>query len=201
MISVEEKIQIFKQEIKDRFYDRKEKKLEEVRRELESEKAKEERYVDGELTRLKSRYEKLENRNVTKILNEARNQAKELSLILDNDLYRDFMTSLKDSLKKQLGSDAYRDFYARSVDQVRPYFELYPDFIVSTNRKDKKLFLDLSGLDPKRVRFEDLKKDNIGGFILMDGERKVRFDLTLLELIEENQRQIGFELNKKLEEA
>lgn len=201
MISIQEKINVFRQELLLNVNKQREREITHAKEKVEEKIKVSQDLLDIEINKIQDRYQRLESRNVSKIVSEGKNKSRDLTLKIRNQISSDFFETVLEEAYKFLDSKEYRDYFVTSLKELKGDLDDTKSIIFQITDSDKKRFgKDITEtLKDIDIQFETLDPEDIGGFIVYDDKKTYRFDFSLLNFFNENKQQIEYLLFKEME--
>ncbi len=203
MISVQEKLNVFRQ-----YLLRKTKEDEKQVLDASKEKATEEIHASDlklaeEKKAIEERYGRLEVRDTNKIIAEGNTYAKNAKLNVQRKIEAEFEECVRKTAAGYLSSDLYKEYLKKCVKDLANDVKQPQLLHVYISDSDKALFEADAAPVLKGFRFDymPLPAQAIGGFTVRDQNERVSLDYSLGNLITENKKLIGVELHEAMEEA
>lgn len=193
MITIEEKINLFTKIV----YEKVEKENKEAIKKFEEEYVK---IIDQKKEEFKKRAEELEYKTVSEIekikvqtLSKAHIKGKRMLLETRNKIYNTALKDIIDFTKQINNSKAYREFFSDKLNKLINNYEIKEAHIIITQADWNLWYKDLQMKSNKNlsVEFDD---NIIGGFILIDYKNNVKYDFSIINLVEANREKIGEKL-------
>lgn len=202
MISIEEKINIFRQEIQATIDKRRQEEISKAREEAAQRIKKSDIKLEEDLEQIKKKYDRLESRRINKILNESTSTSKEILQNLHKEVKENFFETVIKEACSYLNSDEYKKYYVKSLKELEPLVDGTGSIKFYTLKQDEDKFksIILEMLEGVEIDFKELDPKDIGGFSVVDSEERFKYDFTLLDLLDENRKKIDFYLKEALKE-
>lgn len=202
MISIEEKINIFRQEIQATIDKRRQEEISKAREEAAQRIKKSDIKLEEDLEQIKKKYDRLESRRINKILNESTSTSKEILQNLHKEVKENFFETVIKEAGSYLNSDEYKKYYVKSLKELEPLVDGTGSIKFYTLKQDEDKFksIILEMLEGVEIDFKELDPKDIGGFSVVDSEERFKYDFTLLDLLDENRKKIDFYLKEALKE-
>lgn len=188
MVSVEEKVLIFSEELNSQVEKAKKEKLNLAFEEAKALEILADQQIKEQNQLIKERYEKQENKAVSKLIAEGKNESRDLLLKTRKEINQNFYELLLEKINEFLNSMLYEDYVYNSLKEFRENFNNPQEikFYINTNEIKKFDYIIKNILADYDINFLELPKKNIGGFIIQDKDDRVNYDFSLSELISEN---------------
>lgn len=200
MISVQEKINIFRDELLTELEKYKNDQINEVRTQTVEDKNLAEVRIQEESQKIINHYTKLEEKDIAKILSEGKNESKEIILKTRNSIRKDFEELILSKIQKDLANKKYQDFLIKSISELKSLFPKPQPLKIYINEEDQNQLKNylLNNFSDYEVEFLPFDQKHIGGFILHDKDDRISFDFTIEDLITENTEKIDNYFNSLL---
>lgn len=197
MVSVEEKINIFENELQSEVDELRSKEIKKAVEEANLREARARLDIEKREKAIKDRYKKLENRNIVRIVAEGKTQARDVILLTKDQIRKNFIKVIQKDAKKYLNSEKYKNYLIKSLEDAQEHLQGSKSLVLYFKESgdiDKNFFSDR--LKNFELEFRELPEEDLGGFIIEDKEGRVNYDYSLYTLIDENTEQIDFYLEK-----
>lgn len=193
MSSVEEKINIFRQELQQQVDLDRYEKINKVREQSELEIRNAEISLKRQEKQIEDRFEKLEERNVNKILSDARNQAQDMVLKTRREIHDGFRKDITVAIKEFLKDPRYIEYIQRSLNDLKTKIPEPQELILFVNQdeSDKVKPLVNTVFDGYGITFRDLPEVEIGGIIIRDHDERISYDYSIRSLLNENDHNVS----------
>lgn len=201
MISIEEKLQVFKQSLLN-------KERKNGKKIIDEAKIKKEALIADSLETIKKEKKSIEdrsNRSIfrdrNKILAEGKNKAKALELEERSRILLDFNQLIQATAKEYLTTAGYRKYLSDCIETIPEIFGEKKQLVVFVNQRDSdltKAFFETK-LATYTVEYREEIKETMGGIIVEDSDGRIYCDFTVENLIKTNYKTIGMMMNKLME--
>ena len=197
MVSVEDKINIFQNELQSQVDQLKAEEIKKATEEAQIREARARLDIENREKAIKNRYKKLEDRNIVRIIAEGKTQARDVILLTKDQIRKNFIKVIQKDTKKYLTSPKYRNYLEKSLEDVRDHLDGSKSLILYIKEAgdiNKRFFDDrLEGFE---IEYRQLPEEDLGGFIVEDKDGRVNYDYSLYSLIDDNTEKIDFYLEK-----
>lgn len=201
MISIEEKLLVFKKSLLNKERKNGKKMIDEA-------KIKKEALVTDSLENIRKEKKNIENRSNrsifrdrNKILAEGKNKAKAMELEARSRILLDFNQLIQAKAKEYLTPAGYRKYLSDCIETIPEIFGKKTQLVVFINQRDlnqiKALFE--TKLAAYTVEYREEIKETMGGMIVEDSDGRIYCDFTVENLIKTNYKTIGMMLNELME--
>lgn len=200
MSSVEEKINIFRQELQQQVdLDRLE-KINKVKEQSELEIRNAEISLKRQEKQIEDRFKKLQERNTNKILSDARNQAQDIILKTRRDIHDGFRKNIVVAIKEFLEDSRYQDYIERCLDDLKTQVPEPQELVLYANESDIDKIRPLAkkALEEYEITYRELPETEIGGLIARDHDERISYDYSVRSLLNENDYNISSILRKAM---
>lgn len=200
MISVEEKLNVYKNYLLRQTQTERKEQLEAAQKAAEEELNAAAIRLAEQKKAVEDRYIRMENRNAVKTVSEGKTYAKDRLLKQQKEIREDFNQEILTTLKSYLGTDLYKAYLAKCIKELTGAFKEPQPLILYINKDEKAEFDALlkTYLNGYPCTYRELPARDIGGFIARDQQERVSYDFSLLNLVQEHEAQIGLMLNQAL---
>ncbi len=198
MISVEDKIDIFKQELTSQLAAFKKESMEKAEETNKLLEEKADVSIKQQNDNIKRRFNRLENRDVSRILAEGKNEARDIILNTKKEIRTDFYESLLKRVNEIIKTDSYKNYFRKNLEEVRSLLKGSDIITLFINESEQAMFNSLINeiLSDFKIRYETLPEKNIGGFLVHDQNDRVSYDYSLENLINESDRVLNYYFNQ-----
>lgn len=200
MISVQEKLNIYRQFLAQQNQEDHDKVIGEAEQRAADEKAAAEVKLAEQEAAIRDHLVRIENRDAVKIVSEGKSYVKDARLRLQKQLTEEFEQEILKLAEDYYGTRAYYDYIKNCV-QGLSRARLQPqELTISIRPEDEHVFLDDAReyLPGFTFKFVPPEKNSYGGFTATDKGGRVNYDFTVYNLVESNKKYIGMELRKAM---
>lgn len=203
MPSIERKINIFKQELLQKIAKDREEKVSRAQEQADQEIKNADILLNRQKDQIIERYDKLEQRNVNKILSEGSSKAQDLVLDTKKKIRDDFKRTLLNRAKAFLKDNKYQDYLESCVIDIKNQIPQPESLILFSNDSDLQLIKQLKDkyLPDYQIEYKVLPEQEIGGIVIRDQDERTSFDYSIRNRIDENSHQTELLLMQSLEEV
>ena len=190
MISVEDKIDIFEQELTAQLNEQKEKVLTEAKEPCEEKEAKADLRIKKQNQSIKERYARMTKRNTTKIIAEGQTEAKEMILATKKEIRAEFFEALVQKIDKLIQTKAYQNYFQNNLKEIKNLLKDSEEIKLYINEDEYELFKESIEeiLSDFKIIRKELPEKSIGGFLVHDFDDRVSYDFSLENLINEKEQ-------------
>lgn len=204
MITVEEKLELFKRLV----FDEEEEKYIATIKEIDQ---KNNQIIEARKSELNNRKIELINKEKllatiqqNEILSKKSQEFNEKLLLKKQEILKDFIDSLEKKAEEFSNSNSYKDYICKKLTNILK--DLNDNEIIVTLKEEDKLKLsdcitEIGNKNNIKISFKIAKSGIIGGFILSDKNKTYSYDNSFRSMVEERKYEIGKELFLALEKT
>lgn len=203
MISVQEKLNIYRQFLKQQSQEQRERVIGQAEQRAADEKAAAEVKIAEQEAAIRDHLVRIENRDAVKIVSEGKSYVKDAKLRLRKQLTEEFEQEILRLAEDYYGTRAYYDYIRNCVEALGRSRLKAQELTIAIRPEDEHIFLDDAAqfLPGFTFRFVAPEKNSCGGFSATDKDGRVTYDFTVSNLVESNRKYIGLELGKAMKGA
>jgi V/A-type H+-transporting ATPase subunit E len=197
MVTIEQKIILFSRLI----YQLMNANFKEVLQDLESEYDKKfednKNYIDLQVKKIVNNAHKKRDLEVSKIQGTLKMNEKKDYMLQKEKCYEKFMDKLKTYIYEYIKSESYKDYLLRLINDIGLKYTDMSDISLYLTKEDYDKYSDLLSKELQKIGYKEndykiaiLKNSMIGGFVIEDNINKIRIDLSIKSLLDDNKEYI-----------
>ncbi len=196
MISVQSKINVYRQLLNKKCLEQQENILAEAKDHANEEMAAAKVKLAQEQSALEAHNVRIENRDAIKVISEAKTYAKEVALKTQKEINNDFEEQILEMTADYYGTRPYYDYLKRCIEDLSRTHLKPQRLKVSIRPEDEAVFKEEAKklLPGFTFQFEKPEKNSYGGFSAVDQDGRINYDYTVKNLIETHRKYIGTQL-------
>lgn len=200
MISVQEKLNIYRQFLGQQSQEEHDSVIGQAEQRAADEKAAAEVKIAEQEAAIRDHLVRIENRDAIKIVSEGKSYVKDARLRLQKQLTEEFEQEILKLAEDYYGTRAYYDYIKNCVQGLGRAHLAPQELTISIRPEDEHVFLEYAReyLPGFTFKFVPPEKNSYGGFTATDKDGRVNYDFTVYNLVQSNRKYIGLELRKAM---
>lgn len=206
MVTIEQKVLLFSKLIDQLMNTQFKEGLKDLEVEYSGKIEKSRKDTDLEVKKIINNAHKKRDLEISKAYSSLKISEKKEHMLVKEKCFNKFMGSLKLYIEGFINSDEYKEYLLRLVSEISAEENHVNNITMYVTRDDYNKYSDLLSKELKRLGYNDdsykisISKDNIiGGFVVEDNIEKIRINLSIKSLLEDNKPYIMQMLFEALE--